>query len=228
LGLDNMVRRLHHRPRRTRGWKNASTSRTDEENNMTDPTEVTLTAGTIRGRQLGGGVAFRGIPYAAPPIGALRFRAPQTANPWSGVRDATKWGSMAVQIPGPGMQSLGFGGDPSQDPTWGGAPGPNEDCLFINVTTPNRLSAGPEGQAERGAPVLVWIHGGGYVSGSGADVGDGLSFVRDHGIMFVSFNYRLGPLGFLHLAPLLDDPGQQQHYRHAGNVGLLDQIAALG
>lgn len=194
---------------------------------MTDPTEVTLTAGTIRGRQLGGGVVFRGIPYAAPPIGALRFRAPQSVNPWSGVRDATKWGSMAVQIPGPGMQSLGFGGDPSQDPTWGGAPGPNEDCLFINVTTPNRLSAGPEEQADRGAPVLVWIHGGGYVSGSGADVGDGLSFVRDHGIVFVSFNYRLGPLGFLHLAPLLEDPHQQQLYHQAGNFGLLDQIAAL-
>jgi para-nitrobenzyl esterase len=87
--------------------------------------------------------------------------------------------------------------------------------LFINVTAPVETTS-------EGAPVMVWVHGGGYVIGSGVDFDDGLMFAQRHGLVFVSFNYRLGALGFLNLAPLLGEK-----YKDSGNAGLLDQIAAL-
>jgi acetyl esterase/lipase len=159
---------------------------------------VRTSAGAVRGAEVDDGVvAWRGIPYAAAPVGALRFRPPQPPPPWSGVRDALAHGPRAVQ---PDLDRL----VPVADP------GPvDEDCLYLNVTAPARA---------QGAPVLVWIHGGGYQTGSGPEMpGDGGAFVRRYGLVVVTFNYRLGALGFL------DVPDEQPTGAH----GLHDQIAAL-
>jgi para-nitrobenzyl esterase len=151
--------------------------------------------GKVRGTEIGDGVyAWRGIPYARPPVGELRLRPPQPPQPWQGTRDATEYGFRALQ-------------PPEQFPE----PGPpfDEDCLYLNVTA-------PAGAADR--PVLFWVHGGGYENGSGTDMAaDGAAFARDHGVVVVTINYRLGALGFL------DVDGETP----AGALGLHDQIAAL-
>ncbi len=151
--------------------------------------------GKVRGAEIADGVyAWRGIPYARPPVGELRLRPPEPAPPWPGTRDATGYGFRSLQ-------------PPEQFPQ----PGPPfaEDCLYLNVTAP----AGAAGR-----PVLFWVHGGGYEAGSGTDLaGDGAAFARSHGLVVVTFNYRLGALGFLDL------DGEAP----AGALGLHDQIAAL-
>ncbi len=151
--------------------------------------------GTIRGTEIADGVvAWRGIPYAQPPAGDLRLRPPQPPLPWQGVRDAAEYGLRSLQ-------------PPEQFPE----PGPpfGEDCLYLNVTA-------PEGAG--GRPVLFWVHGGGYETGSGTDMaGDGAAFASSHGIVVVTCNYRLGALGFL------DVDGEEP----TGALGLHDQIAAL-
>ncbi|MDT3397722.1 carboxylesterase family protein [Streptomyces sp. B1866] len=159
-------------------------------------------AGKVRGAEVSDGVlAWRGIPYAAAPVGPLRLRPPQPAEPWAGIRDAVAYGPPSLQPP---PDTAGFLGG-----TVPGLPPPSEDCLYLNVTAPAGASRNP---------VLVWIHGGGYQSGSGTDMaGDGAAFARDHGLVVVTFNYRLGALGYLSLA------GEE----HTGAYGLYDQIAAL-
>ncbi|MET8978847.1 carboxylesterase family protein [Streptomyces sp. NPDC004539] len=158
---------------------------------------IDTAGGKVRGVETGDGVlSWRGIPYAAPPVGPARWRPPRPADAWSGVRDGARPGSSAIQPPPliPGDT----------------APLPNaEDCLYLNVTAP--------ADAER-APVLVWLHGGGYHVGHGQDMaGDGAGFARDFGTVVVSLNYRLGALGFLSL------PDED----HTGAHGTHDQIAAL-
>ncbi len=141
---------------------------------------------------------FRGIPYAAPPIGDARFRAAVPHPGWDGVRDATRYGPSAPQpfMPG-GRPPLGVHGEPPFD----------EDCLTLNVWTP--------GLDERRRPVLVWIHGGGFLSGSGnLPFYAGDTFARDGDLVAISINYRIGPLGFL------SGVGD-------ANVWLTDQVAAL-
>jgi para-nitrobenzyl esterase len=175
--------------------------------------EAKTKTGVARGVEIGKALVWRGIPYAKAPIGHLRFKPPVDVPPWDGVWEASHWGSKAMQVIDPSPFSPSnvdtMGG------TFGGTPGVSEDCLFINVTAPVETPA-------EGAPVMVWIHGGGFVTGCGADLGDGLKFALGDGIVFVSFNYRLGALGFLNLAPLLGE-----EFKDSGNVGLLDQIAAL-
>lgn len=159
--------------------------------------------GLVEGRTGPGGIAvFRGIPYAAPPVGARRFAAPAPPEAWDGVRDAGAFGPTAPKVPYPEAFAALL-----PDPEI-----PGDDCLNLNVWTP-----APAGGGEPGArlPVMVWIHGGALTRGSSAvPVYDGSAFARD-GVVLVSVNYRLGVLGY-GLFP--DAPA---------NRGLLDQIAAL-
>ena len=160
--------------------------------------EVETTSGTVRGTAVGPAVAFRGIPYAAPPFGDLRFAAPVPAPGWDGVRDCTAFGPTAPKPPYPVPVDLLL-----PEPVV-----PGEDVLNLNVWTPD--------PSADGLPVLVWIHGGAFVNGSGAvPQYDGTAFARD-GVVCVTINYRLGVDGFLHF----DDGGP-------ANRGLLDQVAAL-
>jgi len=162
-------------------------------------TESGLVAGGIEGD----GRVFYNIPYAAPPVGDMRWRPPAPATRWKGTRDAATPGpSCPQQTPGNGRPNLG-----------GVAGGTNEDCLQITVFAPR--------QAHK-APVMVWIHGGSHRTGAGW-VTSGGAFARD-GVILVGVNYRLGPLGtFAHPALTAEaKPGEP-----LGNYGLMDQIAAL-
>ncbi|HTO68574.1 MAG TPA: carboxylesterase/lipase family protein [Myxococcota bacterium] len=166
---------------------------------------ATTRQGRVDGVEQGGLVRFRGIPFAAPPAGALRWRAPQPARPWSGVRRAADFGACAPQSPLP-LDIL---------PAFKIAETQSEDCLFVNVWTP-----GVDG-ARR--PVLVWIHGGAFAIGSGAQsIYDGAPLARRGGVVVVTVNYRLGPLGFLRLSELTNG-----RIPSTGNEGILDQVAAL-
>lgn len=151
----------------------------------------------------GGGSAihvFKGIPYAAPPVGRLRWRPPESAAPWSTVRAALEFSPDFPQAPNPRLR----------------APSTGEDCLYANIWT-------PAGAAPGSLPVMMWIHGGGFVGGSGSDMRcDGAAMARQ-GVVVVSFNYRAGLFGFLaHPALSRESP-----HGVSGNYGLLDQIAAL-
>jgi len=166
--------------------------------------EVETRAGRLRGTENAGIRIFRGIRYAAAPRGPLRFRPPQPPAPWNGVRDAVEPGPAAPQFALPW-----FG--------WISAAGvsPGQDCLSLNVWTP-----GLDG-ARR--PVVVWIHGGGFMVGSGATgVYDGRDLARRGDIVVVTINYRLGGLGYVHLKYALGDG-----FHDASNLGVRDQIAAL-
>ncbi|MBR0789540.1 carboxylesterase family protein [Bradyrhizobium manausense] len=161
--------------------------------------QVHTQAGQVRGqpRDASGVLAFKGIPYAAAPLGPLRWRAPQPPTPWTGVRDALDFGAAS-------LSSL------ADDPR----PGPHaEDCLTLNIWTAAR-------EADEKRPVMVWIHGGGFQFGSSANPATDGALLAAKGVVVVSFNYRLGLLGFL-AHPELDAEAP------SGNYGLLDQLAAL-
>src|SRR6266849_4321686 len=142
---------------------------------------VKTQTGRVEGRVTGGVASFNGLPFAAPPFGRHRFQPPQPAEPWTGVRHALARGQVPPQspYPEPFRSLLGDAGESG------------EDCLNLNVWTPE-----PIGQ---GLPVMVWIHGGAFLRGSGAMAGyDGSRFARD-GVVCVTINYRLGADGFLWL-----------------------------
>jgi para-nitrobenzyl esterase len=167
---------------------------------------VTIDAGTLEGiiDSATGVTVFRGIPYAAPPVGELRWKPPQPAKHWSDVRPASQLGHNCVQ-----HQPYG-----DIDPF---AAGVSEDCLFLNVWT-NSLDT----RASR-RPVLVWIHGGGFWAGFGGEERHNGARLAQKGAVVVTLNYRLGPFGFLaHPSLAAESP-----HHAAGNYGLLDQIAAL-
>ena len=162
---------------------------------------VTVDTGVLTGATAGSVASFKGIPFAAPPVGPLRWRPPAPAARRSGARDATRYGAIC-------MQKL------SKDN--GVGPGPaSEDCLTLNVFAPDH--------AKR-VPVMVWIHGGGLVNGSGtADLYDGSALARQ-GVVVVTLNYRLGRFGFFaHPALTAAAAGKTP----LANYGLLDQVAAL-
>ena len=152
---------------------------------------------------------FRGVPYARPPIGPLRWAPPEPEEPWTGVREAVAFGPTGPQRPSVLMRLLGF-----DDPH-----GHAEDCLTLCVWTPARVEEGPDGGRR---PVLVWLHGGAFAAGGCAlPVYDGAALARRGDVVVVTVQYRLGALGWLALPELLD-AGEV-----GANFGLLDQIAAL-
>lgn len=172
---------------------------------MMESITVHTRLGQLRGETGNGYHVWKGIPYAQPPVGKLRFHAPQPLEPWEGVRAATSFGPICPQ-PMPSAESMT--GNLVEPPEQ------SEDCLYLNIWTP--ASKAPE----KGRPVMVWIHGGTFVTGSGIiPLYDGERMAKNGDVVVVTINYRLGPLGFLHLTPKGDGL--------TSNAGLLDQIAAL-
>ncbi|GAA1509976.1 para-nitrobenzyl esterase [Agromyces terreus] len=179
---------------------------------------VETDGGAVRGVRERGIRAWRGIPYAAAPVGPLRFLAPTAAPGWDGVRDAARFGPVAPQ-----NRHGQFVGAASHLPR-------SEDCLSVNVITPDRADAatasnadGPRRPGVGGLPVMVFIHGGAYSVGSAREYPrQGERLVRRHGVVYVSLNYRLGALGWLDFRAYAGP-------RHPFdvNVGLRDQVAAL-
>ncbi len=172
---------------------------------LSSPLVVRTTAGLNRGiARPGGGAEFLGVPYAQPPVGDLRWHEPLPAKPWAGVRDANTFGASCTQ-------PLLSGAWNRYDAEHG-----QEDCLYLNVVTPAWPAAKP-------LPVMVWIHGGANIGGSGSGDLYNSGTLADHGVLLVTINYRLGVFGFLaHPALTAESP------RHAsGNYGLMDQILAL-
>ena len=156
-------------------------------------------------------MVYKGIPYAAAPVGALRWQAPQPVTPWEGVKVCDTFGPIAWQ---PGNAPGTFYGDEFY---WEGTPEQSEDCLYLNVWAP----AGSVGKPGAKLPVAMWIHGGAYMNGYGYEVTmDGDAWAR-RGVILVTINYRLGTLGFLSHPALTAEQGQ------SGNYGTMDQIAAM-
>ncbi len=166
---------------------------------------VETRSGALRGARERGLTVFRGIPFARPPVGERRFRAPEPPAPWAGVREATKYGPWCPQlhVPLPMLPAWRLEGETS------------EDCLYLNLWTP-----GADG---RRRPVMVYIHGGGFTSGSGsASFEDPTRLCERGDVVVVKLNYRLGAFGYLQLADLCGGRADA-----TPNAGVLDQIAAL-
>ncbi len=162
------------------------------------PPTVTIGQGTLSGITTAGVASFNGIPYAAPPVGALRWKAPTAAPSWTGTRDATAFGNQCAQ---PTSQF--------------GHQGNAEDCLYLNVQVPAGTSA------SAGLPVMVWIHGGAFITGEGWDY-DASALATEGHVAVVTINYRLGLFGFMaHPALAAENAGQ------SGNYGIEDQQAAI-
>ena len=169
---------------------------------MTDPTTVTTKAGQLRGKELPGGVLFAGIPFAQPPVGELRLRPPQPVEPWTGVREADTY------PPAPAQGGTALAGEEKMP--WAN----DEDCLYLNLFTP---------AVDGARPVIVWIYGGGFEVGTASPpMTDVAALARATDAVVVAANYRVGALGWLHLADL----GGAQ-WAGSTNLGLQDQVAAL-
>jgi len=166
-------------------------------------TVVKTEAGQVKGAVENGVLSFKGIPFAAAPLGDLRWRAPQPVKPWAGVRTATRYSPDCMQLPFPSDAApLGAGVD--------------EDCLYMNVWKPVTPSIAK-------LPVMVWIYGGGFVNGGSSPLVYAGNHFAENGIVFVSFNYRVGRFGFFGHPALTAEHPEELH----GNYGYMDQIAAL-
>ncbi len=180
------------------------------------PTHIVATeTGRVQGLLDHGVSAFKGIPYAKPPIGELRFMAPEPVEAWDAVLDATDYGASAMQ-----MYNRGGDTDLSRQiatvfTTESEKKTDNEDSLFLNVWTP-----APD---DRKRPVMVWFHGGGWAYGSGSwPVYDGTNLANKGDVVVVTVNHRLNVFGYLNLAAI-----GGEKYQHSGNAGLLDMVLAL-
>ena len=166
---------------------------------------VSIHQGKLEGDEQGGLLVFKGIPFAAPPVGERRWLAPEKPASWTGVRDARRFGAVAHQnrVMLSALSAMVIDGEQS------------EDCLTLNVWTPAL-----DGKRR---PVMVWIHGGGFTIGSSSQsLYDGSVLARRGDVVLVTVNYRLGPLGFIRLADVTDGK-----IPSSGNEGMLDQVAAL-
>jgi para-nitrobenzyl esterase len=170
-----------------------------------DALTVKTEQGKVHGKTINDGKvkAFLGLPYAAPPVGDLRWKAPQPAAKWKGERDATKYGAHCAQ--GRVFEDMVF-----QDA------GPSEDCLFLNVYAP------ADSTDQSKLPVMFWIHGGGYAGGASSEPRHNGDFLPLKGVVLVTINYRLGVFGFLATADLAKEADGA-----SGNYGMMDMIAAL-
>lgn len=155
--------------------------------------------GTIRGVQEGGTIAFKGIPFAKPPLDSLRWRAPVDPDPWTGVRETVEFSNACLQLI-PNVTKVSK---------------ISEDCLYLNIWTPSHRKEGEQ------FPVMFWIHGGAQVIGSGGAIVSGHHLAEDRRVVIVSTNYRLGIFGWLAHPALTKESGT------SGSYGFLDQVAAL-
>ncbi len=169
----------------------------------TNKLQVKTRLGTVEGKEAGVVRAFLGIPYAAPPLGDLRWKPPMPASKWSGVRKATEFGSRC-------LQNDVFGDMNFRDP------GGSEDCLTLNVWTPAK-------DAKDKLPVMVWIYGGGFAAGGTSEPRQDGTVLAQQNVVVVSMNYRLGIFGFF----VHPDLVKESSHHAAGNYGLMDQRAAL-
>ncbi len=169
------------------------------------PVQLKTADGILEGVVSGDGKVrtFKGIPYAAPPVGPLRWQPPQPVAPWTGVRPASEYGPRAMQ------------GRIFDDMVFHDA-GPSEDCLYLNLWMPAK-------PATDKLPVMVWIHGGGFVAGSSSEPRQDAGNLSKQGVLVVSMNYRMGIFGFFSLPELT----QESPHHASGNYGLLDIVAAL-
>jgi para-nitrobenzyl esterase len=168
-------------------------------------TVVEIKSGKLRGFTEDGLFVFKGIPFAAPPVGKLRWMPPAPVEPWSGIQPAREFGPISLQ---PRMQMSFTGREPENEPQ-------SEDCLYLNIWTP--------GLDDEKRAVMVWIHGGGYSMGSGSSsMHPGGTLAKRGNVVMVTVNYRLGVLGFLHLNEVTGGK-----IPATGNEGLLDQVAAV-
>ena len=207
------------------------TSASAQEANKSKPEQasavVRVDSGQLQGVEADGVISFKGIPFAAPPVGELRWRPPQSTPRWTGVRQAAEFGRSCMQgrggpPPGAGARAgapaaVAQGAPPAPAPAAVPAPqGPSEDCLYLNVWRP----ADP---AARNLPVMVWIYGGGFVGGSSSSPNtSGLQFAKQ-GVVLVSMNYRVGRFGFFAFPAL----SSERPNENKGNYAYMDQIAAL-
>jgi para-nitrobenzyl esterase len=170
-----------------------------------DPLKVKTEQGKVQGKTINSGKvnAFLGLPYAAPPVGDLRWKAPEAPAKWKGMRDATKFAAHCAQ--NHVFDDMVFQG-----------PGANEDCLYLNVYAP------ADAKENSKLPVMFWIHGGGYSGGGSDEPRHNGDFLPLKGVVLVTINYRLGVFGFL-----VTDELAKEGNGAAGNYGLLDMVAAL-
>ena len=170
-------------------------------------TTVQTQQGTLQGRIEDDLHVFRGVPFAWPPVGELRWRRPQPLEPWDGVRDALEFGAISIQPPRPAAGPFAGIMGHSQERT-------SEDCLYLNIWT--------SGLDDGRRPVMIWIHGGGLTSGSGSSPAyDGAPLASRGDVVIVTINYRLGALGYL------PDPALAADDEAEGNYGFHDMVAAL-